>query len=124
MSHQQYQSCIDACQRCAIACDHCASACLQEPDVAMMARCIRLDIDCAEICRLASAFMGRGSELASSVCATCAEVCDACADECEKHQQDHCRRCAEACRRCAGECRAMASTRAGAGAARPSMPAS
>src|SRR5207237_4782332 len=27
--------------------------CLQEPDVAMMARCIRLDIDCAEICRLA-----------------------------------------------------------------------
>lgn len=29
-----------------------------------MARCIALDIDCAEICRTAVAFMARGSEFA------------------------------------------------------------
>lgn len=33
MSHQQYASCIQACDRCAVTCFHCASACLQETDV-------------------------------------------------------------------------------------------
>lgn len=50
MPHQQMQSCIDACNQCAQACDHCAAACLQEKDVKALARCIQLDIDCAQIC--------------------------------------------------------------------------
>jgi hypothetical protein len=77
-----------------------------------MARCIQLDIDCAEICRLAVGYMSRGSELAGAICETCADICDACAKECELHKaMEHCRQCAEACRRCAEECRRMASTR-------------
>lgn len=44
---QQHQSCIEACNDCADACDMCAAACLQEQDVKAMARCIALDIDCA-----------------------------------------------------------------------------
>jgi hypothetical protein len=55
MSHENYQSCIDACHDCAVACDHCAASCLKEDDVKSMAQCIALDIDCAEICRLAAA---------------------------------------------------------------------
>jgi hypothetical protein len=110
MPHQQFQSCIDACNACAIACDHCAVSCLGEQDVKMLARCIQLDIDCAAICRLAAGYMARGSECAATVCEACADVCDACAQECERHKgMQHCEECARACRRCAEECRRMAS---------------
>jgi hypothetical protein len=108
MAHQQYTSCIDACDACATACSHCATACLQEPDVKAMARCIALDIDCAEICRLASAAMARDSEHAQAICRLCADMCEACGEECGKHQMDHCQACAQACRRCAQECLRMA----------------
>ena len=111
MSHEEFRTCIEACNECAIACSHCASACLAEADPKPMARCIALDIDCAEICRLAAAYMSRGSELSSAICGACAEVCEACGDECEKHGMDHCKTCAEACRRCAEECRRMSSTK-------------
>lgn len=108
MAHERYATCIDACNACALACDHCAVSCLREADPKPMARCIALDIDCAQICRLASAFMSRDSELASELCNACADVCEACGAECAKHDMDHCKRCAEACRRCAQECRRMA----------------
>lgn len=108
MAHQQFESCIEACNACATACDHCAVSCLQEQDVKAMARCIALDMDCAEICRLAAAYMSRGSEMASAICQLCADVCEACGDECAKHQMGHCQECAQACRRCADECRRMA----------------
>jgi hypothetical protein len=109
MAHEHFKSCIDACNDCALACDHCASACLKEPDVTKMARCIQLDIDCAQACRLAVAYMARGSEFAADVCDLCATVCEACAQECAKHPMAHCQDCAKACRRCAQECRRMAS---------------
>jgi hypothetical protein len=104
---QQNQSCIEACNACAEACDMCSTACLHEDDVKMMARCIALDMDCAQICRLAAAFMARESDFAGALCQLCAEVCQACGDECAKHQAQHCQDCAAACRRCAEECRRM-----------------
>ena len=107
--HERYESCIEACNACADECDHCAAACLMEPDVKMMARCIRLDIDCAAICRLAAGYMARGSDSARDVCALCADICETCGAECAKHPQEHCQACAEACRRCAEECRRMTS---------------
>lgn len=109
MSHDKYQSCIDACDKCAAECDHCAVACLSEQDVKMMARCIQLDMYCADICRTASSFMARGDMYAKQICSLCAEICDACGKECDKHDAEHCKRCAEACRKCAKECRSMAS---------------
>ena len=123
MAPQQFQSCIEACNTCAEACDNCAVSCLKEPDPKSMARCIELDMDCAQICRMAVAYMSRSSEMVGTICQACADVCDACADECAKFQSQHCRECAQACRRCADECRRMASAmpamakrRAGAGA--------
>ena len=120
MPHDQMKSWIEACFHCAAACDHCAASCLKEQDVKTMARCIALDIDCAEVCRLAAAYMSRGSEFDGALCELCAGVCDACGKECEKHaKMEHCRQCAEACRRCAEECRRMASAHPrGAGASR------
>jgi hypothetical protein len=108
MAHEKYRSCIDACARCAAACDHCADACLGEPDVKMMADCIRLDRDYAEICWLAAALMSRGSRFAAALCRVCADVCEACGAECEKHKHDHCQKCAAACWACAEACLTMA----------------
>jgi hypothetical protein len=108
MVHQGYRSCIDACVDCAQRCEQCASACLGEQDVGMMAECIRLDRDCAEICWTAAAYMRRGSDFLNDLCRVCAEVCDACAAECARHKLEHCRRCAQACQDCAAECRAIA----------------
>lgn len=113
MSHEQFRSCIEMCNACALACDHCASACLAESDPKPMARCIALDIDCAQICRMAAGFMGRGSEMAAAICQACAEVCEACGAECSRHDMEHCKACAEACRRCAEECRRMSEVSAG-----------
>lgn len=107
MTKQEFASCIEACNACADACDFCAASCLQEQDVKMMARCIALDMDCAQICRLAAGYMARGSENAKAICQQCADICQACGDECGKHQMSHCQECAAACRRCADECRRM-----------------
>lgn len=74
----------------------------------MMAECIRLDIDCAAICRLAAGYMARGSEFAGDICQVCADICEACGAECAKHSHAHCQACAQACDRCAQECRQMA----------------
>lgn len=109
---QQYQSCITACNACADACDMCAAACLKEEDVKKMARCIALDIDCAQICRLAASVMARGGEAAAAFCQLCAQVCEMCGEECGKHQMQHCQDCAAACRRCAQECRQMGASKA------------
>ena len=57
MAHERYTDCIKECDACAATCEHCATACLSEADVKAMADCIRLDRDCADICRLASAMM-------------------------------------------------------------------
>jgi len=108
MPTQPHNSCLEACNQCAIACSQCLSACLQEVDVKAMARCIALDVECAETCRFAATVMARGSEHIATTCRLCAEICDSCAVECAKHAHDHCRRCAEACRTCAAECRQMA----------------
>jgi len=112
MSHEKYESCIRACYDCAEACDHCATACLKEDDVKAMARCIELDMYCAEICRLAASFMAKGEMYARRMCELCAEICEDCGTECEKHQMDHCQECAKACFACADECRKMAEVEA------------
>jgi hypothetical protein len=72
----------------------------------MLERCIKLDLDCAEICAVAIGYISRGSENFQAVMQLCADICTACADECERHSHmEHCKRCAEACRACAETCR-------------------
>jgi len=73
-----------------------------------MAQCIRLDLECAAICRTAADLMTMGSQHANAICQICADICQACAQECEKHtKMDHCRQCATACHTCAEECLSM-----------------
>ncbi|MDU9032224.1 four-helix bundle copper-binding protein [Pseudomonas corrugata] len=103
-----YEDCVSECLRCALACETCASSCLQEQNVQMMANCIKLDRDCADMCVLAARLMARNSDLATGICRLCAQACRACANECGKHEAEHCQKCAQACRTCAEACEAMA----------------
>jgi hypothetical protein len=104
MSREHHDAASQACHACADACDRCAVACLAEPQPKVLARCIELDIDCAQLCRLAQGFLARGSPYDSVVCAAVVVLCDACASECEKHRMAHCLECAAACRRASKAC--------------------
>lgn len=108
--------CIESCYDCAQACVACADACLAEDDVMQLRQCIRVDLDCADICastgRLASRRTGSNEHLLKLMLETCGEACRLCAVECERHgdMHEHCRICAEACRRCEQACVEAADT--------------
>jgi len=102
-----YEECIKACQECLEACNNCFQACLNEEHVKMMAGCIRLDRECADISSYAIQAMTRNSPFVKEICDLCARICEECAEECAKHDHEHCKRCAEACRKCAEACRRM-----------------
>ncbi|MBA3707114.1 MAG: four-helix bundle copper-binding protein [Bacteroidetes bacterium] len=107
MNYEKNQTIIKLLSECVNECSYCASACLEEQDVKMLARCIKLNIDCAEICNLAASYLSRESENIDRIINQCAEICEICAKECEKHKHmEHCKRCAEKCRACAEACSA------------------
>ncbi|MCO7227750.1 four-helix bundle copper-binding protein [Halomonas sp. CnH100-B] len=104
MNFGAFKEKIEACHICAAYCDKCATLCLQEKEVQAMAECIRMDIQCAQICRLAASYMAQNSEYTNDVCQLCADICQKCADECAKHDVEHCQECANACQQCANAC--------------------
>ncbi len=96
---------IEKLGECAAICNYCATACLGEKEVAMLTRCISLDLDCADICKTVAGMMARGSQHASHLLGECREICLACAAECEQHSHmKHCEKCAAICRDCAELC--------------------
>ena len=110
--------CLEACLDCAQTCVSCADACSAEADPKMLAKCIRLNNDCADLCGVTvRILMRRTASDPSVVRATveaCAIACAACAAECEHHGEhmEHCRICAEVCRGCAEACGRLVSAKA------------
>lgn len=101
--------CIEACIECAQSCTACADACLGEEMVKELTKCIRTNLDCADICdttgRILSRRTGYDANLTRAVLEACRTACASCADECEKHKMhEHCTVCAAACRRCEDAC--------------------
>lgn len=102
--------CIDECLACAQACISCADACVAEPRVEMLRQCIRLDLDCADICTavgaLATRRTGSNEMVLRQALQLCEAACIACAEECERHasQHQHCQICAQRCRGCQEAC--------------------
>ncbi|WP_345211702.1 four-helix bundle copper-binding protein [Mucilaginibacter gynuensis] len=103
-NNSEYQDLIRTLLDCVLACENCASACLQEDDVKMMAGCVSLDRDCADICALAARLLQRGADISLQYLLLCEEICRQCATECSKHEHVHCQKCAEACNNCAQAC--------------------
>jgi hypothetical protein len=81
--------CIESCFGCAQACTSRADACLGERSVAELRQCIRLDLDCADVCIATGAVATRRTAnqdaLLVQMLETCAGFCRLCAEECEKH---------------------------------------
>jgi hypothetical protein len=104
MNNQQL---VETLNTCAATCHYCANACLGEDDIKMLTACIRLNMDCAEICTATATLLARNSEHGEHLLKECAEICGLCAAECEKHadHMDHCRICAEVCRSCEEACK-------------------
>jgi hypothetical protein len=104
---------IDALSDCAQACIADADADLREQDLAEMVTCIRLCLDCTDVCTATLGVVSR--QTASDAAVTgplleaCIGICKSCGDECERHARHHphCRVCAEACRRCEQACRKL-----------------
>jgi hypothetical protein len=105
--------CIDACYACAETCTMCADACLSEQELQMLTKCIRLNLDCADISTAAGRVAGRQTEydanVTGAIIEACAQACKSCGDECESHadHHEHCRVCAESCRSCERACREL-----------------
>lgn len=97
-------TCLAACQAALQACHACAASDLQERDVEMMASCVLINLDCADMCEATIKALARRSPHHGDFCAMCEHLCRACAVECGKHDTDHCRRCKDACLRCAAAC--------------------
>jgi hypothetical protein len=96
-----------------LTCTSCADACLGEKGVQNLVRCIRLNLDCADICAVTARLLTRQTEpplaLLRRQLEVCEAACQACEAECDQHahHHEHCRVCAEACRRCAEACHAL-----------------
>ncbi|MYL58129.1 four-helix bundle copper-binding protein [Virgibacillus halodenitrificans] len=108
MAHEQHQQLLNVLHECMEACNHCYNACLQEDDIKMMAECIRLDRECADMCGYLEQAISRGTPFVSELASVCAKICETCGNECKKHDHDHCQACAEACFKCADECKKVA----------------
>jgi hypothetical protein len=102
--------CIEHCYDCAQTCIACADACLAEELVHELAHCIRLNLDCADVCQTTGAVMTRrmaaNEALSLRMLEACAEACRICGEECARHavRHEHCRVCGEACAECGEAC--------------------
>jgi hypothetical protein len=104
---------IDAITDCAQACIADTDADLGEQNVAEMVSCIRLCLDCADVCTatagVASRPGGYRADVTKPLLEACVAICKSCGEECERHapMHEHCRVCAQACRRCEQACRKL-----------------
>lgn len=101
---------IESLAECGDVCAACADACLASDLVTNMRACIRLNFDCAEVCRATESVLARRTagepELIRALVEACQVATTLCATECERHADvhEHCRICAEACRATAEAC--------------------
>ncbi len=95
---------------CATSCAICADACGAESNVQTLVRCMRLNMDCAEVCSATACLLTRAADpdwrVIRAQLQACIAACSACAEECERHAKmhAHCRICAETCRACERAC--------------------
>ncbi len=102
--------CVQACAECVQTCTACADACLSEPQILKLVRCVRLNLDCADLCGATMRVLSRqtqpDSRILTSVLETCLAACRVCRDECDRHagEHEHCQACAGSCLRCEQAC--------------------
>lgn len=115
LDHDVLVACIEACFDCQQVCTSCADACLSEEKVDNLRSCIRLNLDCADLCGATGRLLSRQTapnwEVVRAQLQALLQSANACGDECEQHAEkhEHCRTCMESCRQCAASCRELLS---------------
>ena len=110
IDRQALHACIEACFECEQVCTACADACLAEEMVSDLRKCIRTDLDCAELCGATGRILSRLTmpdwKLVRAQVESLKNAVQICGDECEQHadMHEHCRVCMEACRACEKSC--------------------
>ena len=88
---------------------------MSEPNLTEMVQCIRLCLDCTDVCTAPLGIISRLAEYDPSttkpLLEACTATCRSCGDKRERHAQmhEHCRICTEACRRCEQACQDLLS---------------
>lgn len=106
-------ACVYEAAQCALVCTACADACLAEEMPENNRECIRLCVECAELCGVVARLLVRAGrqdpEALDGALGACSRACRACAEACGRHadRMAHCRHCAEACNACADACESM-----------------
>ena len=104
---------IDVLDDCARACIADADSDLNEQNLSELVKCIRLCLDCADICaatvRVTSCQTEYDATLTKSLLETCTATCKSAATNASGMLQmhEHCRVCAVACRRCQQACQEL-----------------
>jgi len=102
---------LDALSDCAQACAADADTDLAEQNLAEMVKCIRLCLDCTDVCTATLGVVSRQTyydpTITRPLLEACIATCKSCGDECARHapHYEHCRVCEQACRRCEQACR-------------------
>jgi hypothetical protein len=69
-----------------------------------MRQCIRVCLDCADVCAASSRLMVRRTAQDVDILRTqieaCIRACEICASACAKHDMEHCKLCETMCRDC------------------------
>ena len=98
---------------CAQACTADADDDLSEHNVAELVKCIRLCLDCADICATTAGVASRQTDYDANVTRplleACIASCKSCGNECQRHAMvhAHCQVCEQACRRCEQACKQL-----------------
>ena len=104
---------IDALSDCSQECSADISTDLGDQNLAEMVTCIRLCLDCTDICDATIAILSRMTkpdrQVTGPLLESCIAICDRCGAECERHAKmhEHCRVCGEACRRREQACKEL-----------------
>jgi hypothetical protein len=104
---------IEACLTCAQTCTSCANSDLAEQDVAELARCAALCMECADVCITTMQTLSRpfaaDHRVTHHVLRACVITCTRSAEECERHaaHHPHCALCLKACRACLAACETL-----------------
>lgn len=112
LDEQTQRMCVEACFEAEVACVACADACVGEPGIAALRRCIRLNLDAADVAGTTARMLARrpvDPRLLRAQVETCARALSTAAEACLEHanEHEHCRTCAAACRHAAEQCGAV-----------------
>jgi hypothetical protein len=89
---REMQAALEQFQNAATVCEWCAERCVGEGP--MMAECLRLCRDVADIASLNARFVARDSPYGPELAEHFIRIAEACARECAQHQHPHCQDCA------------------------------